>query len=222
MFQHLPFAQAIDEGQAIFGCLVEMNGRLAYPVRDELLAKLDELEAYGINEAAAREAAAWAGVAVIKRLYRLLGERGYNLGRVKLLIASLRIYEGDGYEHLPSAFPDITEVMGASIISVFPNIRRAFDTQTEVRLDPQRIEMSIADGILEVLRHSEIFKQAYYVGDQDWVPHEDIRFRPKDELTLADEAGTVAWTPVQNTLTEFCVSYDKFVGRILERKQNAA
>jgi transaldolase len=222
MFQHLPFAQAIHEGHAIFGCLVEMNGRLAYPVRDELLAKLDELEAYGINEAAAREAAAWAGVAVIKRLYNLLGERDYNLGRVKLLIASLRIYEGDGYAHLPSAFPDITEVMGASIISVFPNIRRAFDTQMEVRLDPLRIETSIADGILEVLRHSEIFKQAYYVGDQDWVPHEDSRFRPKNELTLADEAGTAAWTPVQNTLTEFCVSYDKFVGRILERKQNAA
>ena len=223
MFQHLPFAQAINEGHSIFGCLVEMNGRLAYPVRDELLAKLDELAAYGIDEATAREAAAWAGVAVIKRLHSLLGERGYNFDRVKLLIASLRIYEGDGYQHLPSAYPDITESMGASIISVFPNIRRAFDTQTEVKLDPERIDTPIADGILEVLKYSEIFKQAYYVADQDWVAHEDIRLRPNYELTLADEPGTAAWAPVQNTLTEFCTSYDKFVQRILERsQQNAA
>jgi hypothetical protein len=41
LFQHLPFVQAIDEGQAIFACLVEMSGRLAFPVRDEMIAKLD-------------------------------------------------------------------------------------------------------------------------------------------------------------------------------------
>ena len=73
------FARAMREGQAIFSCLVEMNGRLAYPVRDELLAKLDDLAAHGIDEANAREAAAWAGIAVIKRVHRLLREKGLSV-----------------------------------------------------------------------------------------------------------------------------------------------
>jgi hypothetical protein len=218
LFQHLPFAEAIQAGQSIFSCLVEMNGRLAYPVRDELLAGLDQLADYGIDEATAREAAAWAGILVLKRLYKLLIGRGYDLERVKPLVASLRMYEGDSYEYLPSAFPDITESLGASIISVFPNIRRAFDRWPEMVLEPCRIEASVAEPILKVLRHSEIFKQAYYVGNTDW-SEEDDDFRPDYPLALEDEVGTAAWTPVHNTLTEFCESYDTFTERILERKE---
>jgi hypothetical protein len=221
MFQQLPFARAIREGQSIFSCLVEMNGRLAYPVRDELLARLDELAACGIDEAQAREAAAWAGVAVLKRLYQLLQARGYDLDRVKPLVASLRIYQGEGYQRLPGPFPDITEVTGAGIISVFPNIRRPFDAQPQLDLHPRRIETPLPDHILEILTHSHIFKQAYYVADRDWMPEGDDRFRPDYELTLEDEAGTAAWAPVHNTLTEFCKSYDQFVQRILERKSQA-
>ena len=212
MFQHLPFAEAIQAGQAIFSCLVEMNGRLAYPVRDELLSKMD------LDEASAREAAAWAGVAVIKRLHRLLLAHGYDLSRIKPLIASLRIYEGDGYEQLPSAFPDITEIVGVSLLSVFPNVRRAFDTRSNIELAPRRIEQPVPAEILARLTHSEIFKQAYYVADRQWLPADDSRFRPDHELTLADEAATAAWLPVHNTLTEFINSYDTFVQRIRERK----
>ncbi|UCC77720.1 MAG: hypothetical protein JSW37_04990, partial [Anaerolineales bacterium] len=40
LFQQLPFAEAIHNGQAIISTVTEMNGRLAYPVRDELLEKL--------------------------------------------------------------------------------------------------------------------------------------------------------------------------------------
>jgi transaldolase len=218
MYQHLPFAQAIREGQSIFSNLVEMNGRLAYPVRDELLAKLDELAARGIEETQVREAAAWAGVAVVKRLYRLLNAKGYDLRRVKPLVASLRIYEGDGYERLPSAFPDITEALGAGIISVFPNIRRAFDGRLGFALDPRRIESPVPDAILETLTHSELFRQAYYVDDRDWLPQGDDHFRPDYELTLKDEAATASWAPVRNTLVQFCNGYDAFVQRILERK----
>jgi transaldolase len=219
MFQHLPFAQAIRDGQSIFSCLVEMSGRLAYPVRDELLARLDELAAYGIGEAQAREAAAWSGIAVLKRLYRLLSARGYDLDRVKPLVASLRIYAGQDYATLPNAFPDITEVLGASIISVFPNVRRPFDAQPELQLAPRRIESPVPEDILERLSHSQIFRQAYYVADRDWLPEGDDRFRPDHELTLEDEAATAGWAPVRNTLAEFCNSYDAFVGRILERKR---
>jgi transaldolase len=218
MFQHLPFAEAMHDGQCIYSNLVEMNGRLAYPVRDELLAKLDQLAAHGIDEAKGREAAAWAGVAVIKRAYRLMKERGYDLTHVKPLIASLRIYEGPMYANLPSAFPDMTEITGASILSVFPNVRRAFDARSGITLEPQQIESPVPDHILEALTHSEIFKQAYYVADRDWVPDEDERFRPNDVLALEDEAGTAAWPPVYNTLTQFCDAHDAFVQRILGRK----
>ncbi len=218
LFQHLLFAQAINEGQAIFGCLVEMNGRLAYPVRDELMAKLDQLATHGVDEVKAREAAAWSGVAVLKRLYRLLSARGYDLNRIKPLVASLRIYRGDGYDVLPSAFPDITEAIGASIISVFPNVRRPFDMQANLLFEPKRIETPVPDHILEVLKHSEVFKQAYFVANRDWMPDGDDDFRPDYELRLEDEIGTIGWAPVHNTITEFCNSYDKFVQRILERK----
>jgi len=219
LFQHIPFARAIGEGQAIYSNLVEMNGRLAFPVRDELLARLDELAAFGIDEARAREAAAWAGVAVVKRVYALLKEKGYDLRRAKLLIASLRIYEGDGYERLPSAFPDITEILGASILSVFPNVRRPFDRQGEIALDPMRVEVPVPDDVLDVLARSEIFRQAYYVADRDWVPQEDERFRPDYELTLDDEEAVAVWPPVGNTLGGFQNAYDTFVQRILERRR---
>lgn len=221
MFQHLPFIQAIHEGQAIFACLVEMSGRLAFPVRYEMLSKLDELAACGIDEARAREAAAWSGIAVLKRLYSLLMEKGYDLGRIKPLVASLRIYEGDSYQDLPNAFPDITEILGASILSVFPNIRRPFDAQPEIELDPRRIESPMPDDVMEILAHSEIFKQAYYVSDRNWIPEGDKLFQPDYELTLQDEEGTTAWTPVYDTLTQFCDSYDTFVQRILARKRSA-
>jgi transaldolase len=219
LFQHLPFAQAIGEGQALTSYLVEMNGRLAYPVRDELLARLDELADYGIDEAKAREAAAWAGVAVLKRLYKLLTEKGYDLTRVRPLVASLRIYEGDGYENLPSAFPDITEILGTGVLTVFPDVRRAFDRVPEIELKPRQVEKEVPAEILKVLSHSEIFRQAYYVADRDWVPEEDERFRPIYELTLEDKAGTISWAPVHHTLTQFIDSYDTLVRRTLERKQ---
>jgi len=222
LFQHLPFIQAIYEGQAIFACLVEMSGRLAYPVRDEMLTKLDELAACGIDETRAREAAAWSGIAVLKRLYSLLTKQGYDLSRIKPLVASLRIYEGDSYQSLPNAFPDITEIVGgASILSVFPDIRRSFDAQPEIELDPRRIESPMPDDVLEILAHSEIFKQAYYVSDRSWIPEGDERFQPDYELTLQDEEGTAAWDPAHNTLTQFCDSYDTFVQRILARKRSA-
>jgi hypothetical protein len=148
-----------------------------------------------------------------------LTQKGCDLGRIKLLIASLRIYEGDGYAGLPSAFPDVTEVLGAGIISVFPNVRRPFDAQSGLVLDPWRIESQVPEEILETLTHSEIFKQAYYVTDRDWIPQEDERFRPDREIRLQDEANVATWPPVHNTLSEFIRSYDTFVERILQRRR---
>ena len=219
MFQQIRFARAIQEGNAIFSCLTEMNGRLAYPVRDELLSKLDELVEYGIDESQAREAAAWAGVAVVKRLEELLAEKGYSLAKVKPLVASLRIYEeGPGHERLPSAFPDVTEQVGTSIITVFPNVRHAFDILPLIEIDPRQVEQPVPDHVLEILTHSELFKQAYYVGDSRWVA-DDTRFRPQYELVLEDEMKVLEYPPIYDTLTQFGRGYDQFVERILERKE---
>ena len=219
LFQHIPFAEAMRDGQAIFSCLVEMTGRLAYPVRDEFLARLDELAEYGIDEALAREAAAWAGTAAIKRACALLKEKGYSLRRTKPLIASHRIYEGHGYDGLPSAFPDMTEILGATILSVFPNVRRTFDAVPELVLEPMGIESPVPENALAVLARSEIFRQSYFVADRGWVAGEEERFRPQYELVLEDEDAVYAWPPVYNTMTQFRAAYDTFVERILERKR---
>jgi hypothetical protein len=213
LFQHFPFARAIRGGQAIYSCLVEMNGRLAFPVRDEFLGNLKTLEARGIDEGQARRAAAWAGVAVAKRLHRWLEDEGYDQGRIRPLIASLRIYTGEMYQGLPSAYPDITELTGTRIISVFPNVRRPFDAQPEIELEPDRIEEPVPEEALAVLAHSEIFKQAYYAG-----PEDEDRFRPDRELSLEDEAGTFGWPPVNATLNEFIQAYHATEKRLLERR----
>jgi transaldolase len=222
MFQHLPFAEAILAGQAICSCLVEMNGRLAFPVRDELLSRCDELAQSGIDTAAARQAAAWAGIAVAKRLYTWLQKRQSEPKKIKLLVASLRIYAGPGYEQLPSACPDITELLGADLISVFPNIRRPFDRTPGLPLDPQRIRAPVPPEVLAILAHSQLFRQAYAVGGPGWQLDEPAvepdGFQPAEPLRLDRVAHTAAWTPVHDTLSEFCASYDRFVERLAARR----
>lgn len=220
MFQHIPFLEAILSGQAIFSCLVEMNGRLAFPVRDELLANLERISALGIDEKQARQAAAWAGILVARRLYQLLQHKNIAQERVKILIASLRIYQGEMYADLPSAFPDITETMGARLLSVFPNIRRAFDHSSGIHLYSHQIAEPAPEHVLQVLEHSEIFKQAYYASGQGHQIIEEDRFRPSSELRLEDEARVFTWPPVHHTLTEFINSYNHLVERLAERKRN--
>ena len=219
MFQQLRFAEAIAEGQSIFSTLTEINGRLAHPVRDELLGKLPELGLLGISEADAREAAAWAGVAVVKKLQRLLEEKGYDLQRIRPLVASLRVYkDAPGYDRLPSPYPDVTEDLGTSIITVFPHVRRAFDEEPEMDLHPDRVHEPVPAHVLDVLAHSEIFRQTYYVADRNWVEVEDERFHPDRILTLEDERGVAAWPPVQATLRQFSDGYDGFVERLMSRR----
>jgi hypothetical protein len=60
--------------------------------------------------------------------------------------------------------------------------------------------------------YSEIFKQAYYM------PGDEQRLQPAQELTLQDEQGTFTWPPVLNTLTEFIKSYNTLVQNLSERK----
>ena len=216
LFQHEQFLDAILKGNDLFSCLVVMNGRLAFPVRDELLTKKHLLEAEGISEIQVRQAAAWAGVAVARRLQRLVKARGADPQRVKILIASLRIYQGEGYEQMESAFPDITGVTGVSLLSVFPNIRRPFDHRPLVELDPANIDLPLPEPTLQILAHSEMFRQAYYSAAPGFASA-DQRFLPEQPLHLADQEAVVAWPPVNATLNEFIKSYQLTLQRFQER-----
>jgi hypothetical protein len=40
-------------------------------------------------------------------------------------------------------------------------------------------------------------------------------------LALVSRSATAGWTPVANTLDEFCKAYDSFVDRILARRPRA-
>jgi len=218
LFQQLPFARVLNEGKAIFSTITHMTGRLAFAVRDELLAKIATLESHGVTERMAREAAAWSGIAVLKKLHRALEQARIDMSRVRPLVASLRVYDGDPFLGLPSPVPDITEALGTRIITVFPNVRHAFDKALLEALDPCRIEVPVPAKALDILTFSEIFKQAYFVEDDLTTRGDDQRFRPSQALSLGDEAGVTGWVPVHHTLQEFCQSYDRFVQRILERK----
>ena len=202
MFQSLPFADVINEGRAIVSYLVVMNGRLASPVMDDLR----EREREDIVEAGR-----WAGVAVAKRLHRKLydpetgGGRGYDPNKIKMIIASLRDYEG--------SFPDITEVVGVSVITVFPNIRRAFDSE-EKWIEAEAIERPIDGETLRNLLRSQLFKQAYFVQE------DPAEMKPSMPFFLEDEAKVIEYAPVKNTLGQFCDFRIKLEELIRDRISN--
>ncbi len=179
LFQLLPFANMLSSGEAIASHLALMNGRLAFPVRDELI---------NLGLADAREAARYAGVAVAKKAHRLFyskDELALNPAEVKLLIASLRNYD--------DFFPDITELTGVPIITVFPNIRREFDGHSR-HLDPSAVEKPVDKSILTSLSRSELFKQDYYT------PGDSELFKPQSVLSW-DRIGEIqCWDPAQGTL----------------------
>ena len=78
-------------------------------------------------------------------------------------------------------------------------------------MQPRQVEQEVPAEVLNVLAHSELFRQAYDADD------EDARFCPTKVLTLQDEAGVLAWSPVHHTLTQFIDSYDALLGRVRER-----
>jgi transaldolase len=196
LFQLIPFAETIDSGKALTSHLVLMNGRLAFPVRDELLA-------LGIQDA--REVAQWAGVAVAKKAYKLVYSKenlGYDPAKIKLLIASLRNYN--------DFFPDTTELLGAPIITVFPNIRRQFDSNSRT-LSPISVKNQVSRTIIDRLCKSELFRQAYYLpGNSDIC-------KPKMVLSLDKTSEVQNWTPVKTTLDGFIHAHEITKERLQKR-----
>jgi len=221
VFQALGFAEVLNRGKMLVAYLALMNGRLAYPVRDEMKTK-------GVPGGV--EAARWAGVEVARKAYRRLyappeqGGMGVDPERIKLLIASLRIYD--------DWIPDISQLWGCPVITIFPNVRRKFDISPATRgqgLPPTQVRGSIdftgdavlgatPDDQLKVLLESEIFRQAW------WVPGDPEQYRPKRVLTLEtkDSEALLNWPPVANTLGEFIDLYEKMGQMVRERIRNLA
>jgi transaldolase len=193
LFQAVPFARVLSAGEALVSYIAVMNGRLAFPVRDELGRA---------GVAGGAEAARWAGVEVARKACRLLyappgqGGVGADPDRVKVMIASLRIY-GEW-------IPDLTELWGVPLVTIFPNVRRAYDLAPRPPPAPA-LSAATPPEALEVLLRSEIFRQAW------WTEADGDRGRPARPLSLApaDAAAVAAWAPVGETLAQFIGTFDE-------------
>jgi transaldolase len=201
VFQELGFGAVLDKGHALASCLALMNGRMAFPVRDDL--KVNNVEG-GV------EAARWAGVEVARKAYHGLydpkeaGGLGIDPRRVKLLIASLRIY-GDW-------LPDISELWGCPIITIFPDVRAKWDSHPR-EFDGHAVLGTTPPQDLAVMLKGEVFRQAW------WMPGDPEEYKPARPLTLdpKDAEAVANWPPVAQTLGQFIDLYDKMGAMVLER-----
>lgn len=203
VFQALGFGEVLNRGKMLTAYLALMNGRMAYPVRDEMKQK-------GVKGGV--EAARWAGVEVARKVYRRLyeppekGGMGVDRERVKLLIASLRIYD--------DWIPDISELWGSPVMTIFPNVRRKFDSRQRDFSDKAVLKATPAKE-MDILSKSEIFRQAW------WVPADAERFKPKRVITLEpqDSDALAEWPPVANTLGQFIDLYQQMGEKVTERME---
>jgi len=207
MFQALPFARVLNAGHALVSYIAIMNGRLAFPVRDELVRQ---------SVPGGVEASRWAGVAVARKvgrkIYGPLSSGGFGIDpvRVKIMIASLRIYE--------DWIPDISELWGVPLLTVFPNVRRAYDAHMR-QLSTSTVNLETPVSELKTLAESELFRQAWWADDRN-----ETTVEPHSKLTLdeSDTLAVAAWTPVHETLTQFIESYRQMSMKVEERLLSAA
>ena len=193
LFQALPFATVLSSGQALVSYIAIMNGRLAFPVRDELMRRA---------VAGGLEVARWAGVEVTRKACRRLyapereGGLGIDPEKVKVMVASLRIY-GDW-------IPDVTELWGVPLITIFPNVRRAYDAILRTPPVPTLSRPTPAED-LRLLLESEVFRQAW------WTEADGDVGRPVRPLTLQapDSDDVAGWAPVHETLAQFIGTFDE-------------
>ena len=201
VFQALGFAEVLNKGHMLVAYLALMNGRMAFPVRDEMKEK-------GIQGGVG--AARLAGVEVARKAYRRLYEPQEKGGmavdpkRIRLLIASLRIYD--------DWIPDISQLWGSPVITIFPDVRRKYDSHRR-EFEGSAVMGTTPDKEMKVLFESEIFRQAWWVlGDSD-------EYKPKRVLTLEpqDEEALAKWPPVANTLGQFIDLYEDMGQMVRER-----
>ncbi|MHC4693638.1 MAG: transaldolase family protein [Planctomycetota bacterium] len=201
VFQALGFAEVLNKGKMLVAYLALMNGRMVFPVRDEMKEK---------NIRGGVEAARWAGVEVARKAYRRLyeplerGGMGIDPKRIRLLIASLRIYD--------DWIPDISELWGCPVITIFPDVRRKYDSHRREFID-KTVLRATSPRQIKTLFESEIFRQAW------WVPDDSEENKPKRVLTLEqqDKLLLAKWPPVANTLGQFIDLYEQMSEMIKER-----
>jgi hypothetical protein len=206
VFQALEFGKVLSSGKSLVNYIALMNGRMAFPVRDEL-------KRLGVK--GGEEAARWAGVEVARKSYHCLydstdrGGLGIDTSRVRLLIASLRIYD--------DWLPDISELWGCPVITFFPNVRRKYDSHRR-ELDDRSVQRETPPTDVDTLLASEIFRQAW------WVPGDLEDQRPNKILTLveADRDTLITWEPVANTLNQFIDLYDQMGAMVNDRMMQLA
>jgi transaldolase len=206
VLQSETFARVLSQGKALICYIAIMNGRMAFPVRDELAAKQVP---QGI------EAARWAGVEVARKACRRLyeppqeGGLGVDPNRVKIMIASLRIYE--------DWLPDISELWGVPVITIFPNVRRAYDRH-ERELDGDAIAHDTPRPAIETLLESEIFRQAW------WVDGDPQSMQPKNPLSMKETAAATlaAWKPMADTFDQFIDLYGQMGRMVVDRMRSLA
>jgi len=191
LFQAIEFAKIFKTSTALLNNLVIMNGRIAFPVRDELIQSGISVEDQSYR---------FTGVEITRRLYQILyskeTEGGMELDnkKIRIMNASLRNYGND--------IPDLTELWGSPLITIFPNAREVFDrAKREITL--KAIFRKTSKSVLDTLKKSKQFCQAYwYEGDgTETKPEYYIPF------DLEHEKAIINWPPVNATLNQFLDSY---------------
>ena len=170
--QHLVFSEIIERGKAALSFVVMMTGRLDDPIREELAAG-------GMAEAA--ETARWASTAVVRRSYDLIyRQRKYR--KSALLVASLR-----GPWAVAGA---ITDEQAPIFVTAFPD--KAAEYEAEPRQIVCRIREPLPADVMDRLRKSRLFSQAYDVGGL--TPEGFNDFLP---VRRTQDAFVQAWTELE-------------------------
>lgn len=194
VFQAVEFGKVFKHSKAAVNSVVIMNGRLAFPVRDQLVAEHPSQKEHLL------ETAKWVGVDVTRHLYEKLyagtSEGGLALDprRMRIMNASLRIYGTD--------IPDVLEIWGSPSITIFPNVRHALNAVPRT-YDPDAVRKPIGTEVRRANAKSEIFRQSWYVdGDAQ-------EFAPATQLVLpkTDPVDITTWVPIAETLGQFLGSY---------------
>ncbi|MGI5173208.1 hypothetical protein H0R92_06365 [Treponema sp. OMZ 840] len=198
LFQALAFAKIFKESKALINNLVIMNGRIAFPVRDELLES-------GVPETDLSYR--FTGVEITRRLYRVLyakkADGGLELDKkkVRIMNASLRDYGTD--------IPDLTELWGSPLITIFPNARQVFDAaKREISLDA--VFKKTDEKYIGVLKKSSQFSQAY------WYEADGTESRPEGYIPfdIEHENEIIDWPPIAATLSQFLDSYKALAAKM--------
>lgn len=198
LFQALPFARIFAHSTSVISNLVVMNGRIAFPVKDELIEN---------NIENGEEASKMVGVEITRHLYNALysskeeGGIGTTPSKVKIMNASLRNYGSD--------IPDLTEIWGSPLITIFPNARRCLDSVLrENKIDTIHCKTPV--DTIKVLMESELFRQAYWCETDPKcnMPTEYIPFNLENENRICE------WKAVSATLNQFLGAYDGMIERV--------